>query len=509
MIKTVNIFKGEEMNKSFMPFSLLVIISISLSTIDASETKINQAQRLSWEGKYNEAIIEYNKILSTDPENIEALDGKAETLSWRGQYKESIETYNKLLVKRYSAKIARQKARVLCWTQDFRGAIFAYQEAYEKTKDEGTRLEGLAKKAWWDGHILTAINYYEELLKIEPDNLEARSDLAQIESYEGLPEKAIENYEYITARHKWHFRAQEGLEKTNIVYEKASLTPTFFWFSSTSPSRDTYIRRFYSEILFNIPIQKHYSFLLGYNLDNFNYPNSSIVRHYGVMGLKASLNARLWLNTLYGVTAYTSNSISSQKYSAQLGFKPLEPVTLTIVSKRDDLINNKTVLVKGLHATDIGINAMIKINRFTQTTLEYKQSFINDKNTENYLSYEQQLFFLKAPTELTLIGGINYQDWKTVAVDYFSPQHFWSVPVTLRWRHYLNKNDLYYGARDTYYGVRYKFQVDKGTTIFNGGGIEFHHDFSNRIGLHIETFGNYSNVYKDFGVFLGFVGYFL
>ncbi len=510
MTKTVNIVKGEQMNKSFIFVFFFVTSFLSFcSSLASAETQIEKAQKLSWDGKSEEAIAVYDLILSKEPGNFEALEGKADVLSWKGQYSESIEVYDKCLAKKYDTKTARQKARVLSWAQDFRGATKAYQEAYEKTKVEGIRLEGLAKKAWWDNHTLTAIDYYEQLLKLEPDNIEARSDVAQIEANEGLTEKATENYEYITSRYKWHFRAQEGLEKNNIVYNKISLEPTFLWFSSTSATRDTYIRRYYSELVFNIPIQKHYSLLLGYNFDDFNYTNSSIARHYGVMGFEASLNAKFWLSALYGVTAHTSNSISSQKYSAQVGFKPFEPIIITVSSKRDDLINNKTVLTKGLHSTDVGVNVKINTNRIMQTTLEYKHSFINDANRENYLSFEQQLFLLKAPTELTLIGGINYQNWKIVATDYFSPQHFWSVPLTLRWRHYLNKNNLYYGAKDTYYGVRYKFQVDRGNTIFNGGGIEFHHDFSNKFGVHCETFGNYSNVYKDVGVFVGLVGYFL
>lgn len=497
------------MKNLLLPVLVLVISFFFLTNSLIADTQLEQTQKLSWEGKYDEALAGYNQILSKDPENFEALQGKADVLSWKGDYSESIDTYDKCLAKKYDPKTARQKARVLSWAQDFRGAIKAYKEAYDKTNVEETKLEGLAKKAWWDNHILTAIDYYEQLIKLEPDNIEARSDLAQIEAYSGLPEKAKENYEYITTRYKWHFRAQEGLEKTNVVYNKVSFTPTFFWFSATSGTRDTYIRRLYSELVFHIPVKEHYSLLLGYNLDDFNYPNSTIVRHYGVMGAEASWNARFWLSALYGITAHTSNDISSQKYSAKLGFKSFEPVIINIFSQRNDLINNKTVLVKGLHSTDIGVNARININRFTATTLEYRRSFINDTNRKNYLSFEQQLFILKAPMELTLISGVNYQDWKTVATDYFSPQHFWSIPVTIRWRHYLSKNNLYYGARDTYYGLRYRFQVDKGTTVFNGGGIEFHHDFSNRLGVHSEIFGNYSNVYKDFGAFLGLVGYFL
>ena len=498
------------MIKKSLCIGLLVTFLPAFSSIlTANDTRIEQAQKLSWEGKYDEAILEYDSILSKDKNNLEALDNKADVLSWKGQNDQAVTLYDKYLSQKFDTKVARKKARVLAWAQDFRASIDAYNDAYNRTNDEGARLEGLAKKAWWDNQILTAIDNYKELIKLEPDNIEARSDLAQIDAYSYLPEQAVENYEYITTKYNWHFRAQEGLEKTNIVYNKVSVEPDLMWFSATSGDRYTYIRRLYSEVMFRVPVKRHYDLLFGYNLDDFRYPNSSIVRHYGVFGLEANLNARVWLSAIYGATAYTSNNIFSQKYKAKIGFRPFEPVIVTLFSQRDDLINSKTVLLMGLHSTDVGANIRINEHRVTATTLEYRRSFINDTNRENYLSFEQQLFVLKAPTELTLISGVNFQDWRTVMTDYFSPQHFWSVPTTLRWRHYLNKNDLYYGARDTYYGVRYRFQVDKGTTIFNGGGIELHHDFTNKLGVHYEVFGNYSNVYKDFGMYLSLVGYFL
>jgi hypothetical protein len=211
---------------------------------------------------------------------------------------------------------------------------------------------------------------------------------------------------------------------------------------------------------------------------------------------------------MYGATFYTSNKISSQKYNVQLGIKPFEPLIITVFSQRDDLMNSKTVLMNSLHSTDAGTNLRININRHTASILEYKRSFLNDTNRVNWMSVEQLFIFLPAPTELTLTGRFQAQDWKNVMTSYFSPQHFWSIPITLRWRHYLNENGMYYGAKDTYYGFRYQFQVDRGKIIFNGLGAEFHHDFTNSFALHYDVFGNYSNVYKDFGMSLGFIGYF-
>ena len=490
-------------------FILAMYMCASQNLYAQQSPEIKHAQETSWQGKYQESIDEYDKILVGNPKDLDALEGKADVLSWMGQYKASVKVYDQYLEQKFSSDIARKKARVLAWGQYFCESLKAYKEAYERSKSEAIRYEMLGKKNWWDNHITTAIENYNEALKLEPDNLEARYDVAQIEAQARLVDEATENFEYITKKYDWHTGAKEGLEKLNIIYKRPYVMPQFSWFSAISPDRFTEVRRLYSELMFGVPFAKNYDVLFGYGLDDFNYDHSpSIIRHYGLVGLKASLNARLWLSGLYGATAYTSNNVSSQRYNVQAGAKIFDPLIMTMFMQREDLINSSAVLTSGLHSTDVGLNAKIDENRYLVSTLEYKRSFVNDTNRTHWIDLEQLLIMLQAPTELTLTAKFQYQDWKTVVVNYFSPQRFWQIPIILRWRHYLNKGGLYFGAKDTYYGFRYQFQVDRGHTIYNGLGAEFHHDFTKSFGLHYDVFGDYSNVYKDFGMSLGFVGYF-
>ncbi len=103
------------------------------------------------------------------------------------------------------------------------------------------------------------------------------------------------------------------------------------------------------------------------------------------------------------------------------------------------------------------------------------------------------------PKRLTLDLRFDWQDWRYTTTDYWSPQNFWHISGTLHWRHYLNPNGMYYGALNTYYGFKYRFQIDKDKRPFNGGAFEFHRDWSHRLETSIEAFGDYSSVYWDLG----------
>jgi tetratricopeptide (TPR) repeat protein len=483
-----------------------------------TDYQIEKIQKLSWSGDYNKAINEYQKILDKDPKNLKALDGKAEVTSWQGNYLEAIKIYDQRLAIKYDSKIARQQARVLGWGQYYSRSINAYEEAYKKESEAKKnsfsniskliKLEMLAKKNWWNNRPLDAQKYYKQLLELEPDNLEARSDLAQLQGNESIYYPALENFEYITSRYDWHFMAREGRDKLDINHSSPALRFNNMWFDSISSDRYTEIRRLYSELIFELPIYKNHKFKLGYNLDNFNYRSApSIISHYALIGWESNINGRFWFDGIYGIAFKNPDNLVSQKFNARASFKPFEPLIVSVFSGREAQNNSRQVLLNRIAVLNTGADLRINWHRTTSTILEYRRDFLSNTNRANWMAWEQVFSLLYAPKELSLSTRFQYQDWKTTETIYFSPKNFWSIPINLRWRHYLNAKNMYFGACDTYYGFRYQFQVDKGKIIFNGLGAEFHHDFTQRFALHYEVFGNYSSVYKDFMMILSFVGY--
>ena len=476
---------------------------------DDIETRIRLAQILSYDRRYDESIAEYDAILERDPGNLNAMRGRADVLSWAQRYDESVTAYDALLEKRYDADAARQKARVLGWAKRYRQSIEAYREAYDRTGVEAIRLEMKGKESFWNGWPLHAIEYYREVLEEEPENAEARFDLGQTEGYERMWSEAAGDFSEIIRRLPSHFRASDSLERVNVLWKKRELTPAFKYFRARSDDRATHINRYTAEASFRAPFNQAVALLAGYAFDFLSFDGfGSIPRDQGVIGLDVSFTPRVWGRAVYKPTGYPSDDRLSHLWSGSVSVRAADQLILTALTERDDLYNQRIVFDKELRGTNFGGMAEARLHRRFTAFAAYRYRMINDSNKQNAAGVEGLFYALYEPKRLTVDIRFDWQDWKYSTADYWSPQNFWHISTTIHWRHYLNPDGIYYGALNTYYGVKYRFQIDRQKEPFNGGAFEFHRDFSRRISAHVEAFGNYSRVYWDIGAMARFSAFF-
>ncbi|HPQ81625.1 MAG TPA: hypothetical protein PLZ86_07885, partial [bacterium] len=130
---------------------------------------------------------------------------------------------------------------------------------------------------------------------------------------------------------------------------------------------------------------------------------------------------------------------------------------------------------------------------------DFRYSWINDGNRRTGAGTSQLFYILYEPHRLTFDARFEYFTFRNPTTDYWSPENYWSTTATIHWRHFFNPHGMYFGALERYYGLQYRFQIDRGNFPFNGGAFEFHYDFNRRLGIHFEARGGRSQVYYDFG----------
>lgn len=473
------------------------------------ETRLRLARALSYEKRYDESLEEYGRILEADSQNLAALSERADVLSWVPRYDEAEAAYERRLEVAYDPQVARQRARMLGWARRYGRSLAAYRDAAESSGSPGIELEREGKEAFWNGWALTAIDRYRELLVLEPGNVEARFDLGQTEGYQRMWRQAARDFEAIVQEAPYHFRAADGLEKTRILWKDPSVTPAFRWFRARSDDRSTHIDWFRSGVDAIVPLHQAVSVHGGYAFDYFHYSDvGGIPRHQGSIGLDLSATPRVWGSATYLPTVYSSDHRTSHLFDGSVSARPVDPVILTAFALRDDLINQKQVFVDELRTTQAGARAQFDVHRRWKIFADYRYDWVNDGNRRNGAGLENLVVLSYEPKRLTFDARFDYQDWRQSVPAYWSPQNFWTITCTVHWRHYLNPNGLYFGARNTYYGLKYRLSVDRGKNVFNGGTLELYRDFTPRISAGAEAFGNWGSVYNDTGAQVSLTGRF-
>jgi tetratricopeptide (TPR) repeat protein len=469
------------------------------------ETRIRLAEVLSYDKRFTESIDQYNLVLAIEPENLDALTGKADVLSWQNNFAKSVAVYDERLGISFDPKIARQKARVLGWWKKYDKSLDAYHDAWKKSGDDNIKLEMDAKRAWWNKWVLTSLSKYGKQVELEPDNLETRFDLAQAQAYQRIWKIAESNFRDTLNRYEGHFRASDSLKKIE-VQRRPWVRPEVSFFRAKSGEFITHVNHLAAGLSFGDSVNEYFDFFAGYMFDLFHFRDfRAVERNRGRVGIGAYWPANLSFNASYVPIEYQDSGRFSHNFDFNLSGRPFDPILATVFAKRDDLASNHTVFEKRLRATDFGGRIKADLNRRWTTFADGSYSWLNDGNRRYGVGLENLFFINYEPKRLSVDIRFDMYGYDRINSDYWSPNNFWSTSAVLHWRHYLNKHDLYYGALDTYYGFKYRFNIDKEGNIFNGGAAEFYHDFNHKTSIGLEVSGIYSGVYDDFGAFLNFM----
>ena len=154
--------------------------------VKSSITKeIIEANKFYDEKKYHEALSLYESVLSSDPTNLYALNGKAGTLLSLKQFDDSISTFentlqiypdnvNALNGKAYAYYL---KAFPMVLPGLFYDSVHTYQKTLEIDPKNMNALVGIASSLGALERYDEATHYYREALSVDPDHKNARNSL--------------------------------------------------------------------------------------------------------------------------------------------------------------------------------------------------------------------------------------------------------------------------------------------------------------------------------------------
>lgn len=508
------------------------------------EIKVKLARVYLWKKDYKKSKELYKDIIEKDPENMEAkalfadsyasnkefdkavslykevLSAKydrgikvklADTLSWNKSYDEAIKLYDELISEQGDLELRLQKARILGWARRYRESLQGYQKILDEKDDTLVKLEMQAKKAYWENRVKKAVRFYGELIDKNPDNVEAKFDLSQIYSYQSMWGDAIEEYKEILKHHPNHFRAKEGLEKAELTAKHIALEAGYEFFEADSTSRDCDIKKHIFFNRLNVPLSEKSDLKIRYCLTGKEFSDfSDVIENEGNIRLAYHEGPEWRVDGFYNLIGYNKDIKTMHEFGGAFNFRIFDIGESRLSYERKRLENNSAVIRNKYHRDNCNARADFDIDKRLRIGADYLYSGYSDGNHKNEPGGDIQYYLSLRPEALYIKYKYFFRDFGKKVNEYFSPQDFSTHTITAHWRHFLNKEEVFFGADDIFYDVRYDISVDSEDIVghkFTGG---FVWDINKRLQIKVE--GQYmcssASVYEDKRAFISARYYF-
>lgn len=464
------------------------------------EVKTYLAHSYAYQDNYQKAIRLYQEVLSQKDAH-EVRESLAAVLSWAREYDQSLALYSQTLEQKYSLETHRQKARVLGWARRYQEAQKEYEKILGKEFNQKVWLEMQAKGAYYNAKNRQAAKKYKRLLSKEPDNLEALFDLAQIYAYQSMWQEAISTYRRILALSPNHKRAKKAFSKVKLISEKVFFRAGYQFFKGESKTRDTDIERAQALTFFSTPLNKNifleveHSFIrrsfsdfrdvwanqVGFNLSYLARPDWQTALYYAFLDYNKGLNRTL---NLFGV---------------DFSYFYYDDFSLTFRQDRQIIEENSRTIKNYLYRDNLELRADFNFSRNLKLGIDSQTAFYSDGNLLTkpgfdflyYLSFEPRLFYIQY--------RYSYKEFKSQDKDYWTPKGLSVNRLTINWRHFLNKEEVFFGADNIYYDIRYDLTIDSERVLSNKITFEFNWDINEKFnwGIRASTVNSSSKVYKE------------
>lgn len=465
------------------------------------EAKVALADVYAGQEDLGKALALYREVLDTKYDR-KTKAKMGDVLSWRRQYSEALRIYDELLDEKEEKEVRLQKARILGWARQYSRATKEYQRILSEGPDEGVDREMRAKHFYWNNRVQHAIAAYKELIAKEPENVEAMFDLSQIYSYQSMWKEAIGQYEGILSVAANHFRARAGLEKSELFSKHPSFTSGYEFFKAHSGSRDVDIRKNVVNALLDIPLNEQTFLGVGYKFVRRAFRDfHDLTENHARFSLSYENNPRWAAGAFFNLVTYNRSVAPVYEFGGQFAFRTFDLGQMTLSAEQQRLENNSEVIRRRYFQDDFKVRQDLDLTKRWKAGADYSFSYFSNHNHKNevgadtlyYLTLEPKAFFIKY--------RYAFRDFKRRDSFYYAPHDYSLHTISVRWKHYLNKKEIYFGADDIYYEVGYDFSMDSTGIISHQimGGIGW--DITKR--FQIKGEGQYTHsttkIYEDAG----------
>jgi len=458
---------------------------------------IARARLLAARGQLSAALSAVDALVETRPDLPAALKLRAELLSTSGRYADAVHAYDRYIeVVPDDLAARRQQARVEGW----RGAYEASQERYGqlRQREPGAQVvaaEVEAKRALYGRAWTEAATRYDRWLTLDPSDVEAQLERAQLFDRLGYPEQALDGFQAIAASVAPNDVAQAAAER---IERRRGVNADVF---ANGQSADAAERQQLLDLV-DSGVGVADDLGLGYLTRARLFGGPSWAQGEGGLwrghhvGVQATTAIAAPLR-LKGAIAYRALDTMDASWFGDLGLTWRIGSRLRIAggAERSLLLENTSTLVAGIHGT--GPTASLRWTPGIDFSLDAgaARTSLSDGNLRQTLRVAASQRLLRGRNELRLVGITEGLAFREARPEYFTPSSFWRLDGGAEWRGWLSM-PRFYGDRERWVSAGYAFGVDDREVRYHTARAGLSYELGGGVGVVVDGQLTRSAVYN-------------
>ncbi len=178
--------------------------------------------------------------------------------------------------------------------------------------------------------------------------------------------------------------------------------------------------------------------------------------------------------------------------------------------ERERLENNSKVIREHYYRDNIQERVDLYLSKRLKMGQDYVFSYYSDANYKSEPGFDILYLLSLEPKRFSIKFRYFYREFNRKVTEYFSPKGFSSSTITFNWKHFLNKEEIFFGADNIYYDLKYDITIDSEYIVGHKFSGEINWDISKKLNFNIKgsVMGSSAEVYKEKALKIGFKYYF-
>jgi len=478
--------------------------------------RLGMARAYSRLKDFDNSLEQYELALANDADNIIAHREKARLLYWTHQYDESTEAYDALkapaAVEAFPMDIfgTRSPEAALHTEMEYESLINVQQNI--QLEKEAKRLAGFRDQK--------AVDVYKRLIAREPNNTEARFDLAQIYTRKKLTKKAIQEYEDLLGVDPHHEEALDVLSRLDLHVEpRVIISMDTFDANGRGGLSQMEVDSYLVGVEYPFGDEDE-TFSVSYGRKRYSSPtiifnpsNPSDMSQWRSFGSMESNVFDLRAQDKFKENVLIKAGVQFNEFDRADGFddRPLFDLGIEFLTKdskrvearlfTDNVAENGQSVLEDIHRTGTSISVNSKVSRLWDYGANFTYADYSDDNTLYELNAYASYLYSLPPQQLKLLLKLDYKDFSepdnfieavnstspfTADHPYFSPGNYMLYSAGVEFKHWLNP-ELYHGSEDIWYSVNANLMLDNESENYTLFGLTASYELSETISLAVDT----------------------